>query len=60
MPFYAQLDGSNIVKAVTQTAAPIVAADMIELQSFDISKLRHEYVNGQFSADPIPAPNPPP
>lgn len=40
---YAQINATGKVKAVTQTPGEIIAADMIEVESFDISLLGQKY-----------------
>lgn len=37
--FYAQIDANGICRAVTQTAGPVDAPDMIERPEFDTSEL---------------------
>lgn len=49
MRYYAQINGSSVVVAVTQTAAAIDSASMIELQTFDVSVIGKTYVNGLFA-----------
>ena len=44
--FYAQIDANDIVFAVTQTHAEIIAADMIELPNFDAAKIGMTYDRG--------------
>lgn len=48
--YYAQLT-AGVVTAVTQTAGPIVAADMIEIASLDVDLLGLTYdpVTGTFA-----------
>ena len=47
MPYYAQISGGKVA-AITQTAAPVVAADMIEIDSYDLGKLGSTYADGVF------------
>ena len=37
--FYAQIDANDVCRAVTQTAGPVDAPDMIERPEFDASEL---------------------
>lgn len=37
--YYAQLDGSNICTAITQTHSPLIGPQFIELAFFDLSVL---------------------
>jgi len=39
MPYYAQIDSARVCIAVTQTAGPVTAADMAEVQGLDSSLL---------------------
>ena len=54
MAYYAQIRGGKVA-AITQTARPVVAADMVELPTFDLEKLGYSYAGGVFTA-PQPAP----
>jgi hypothetical protein len=48
MPIYAQIQASRVV-AVTQTAEPVVALNMIQIDEFDAQKLGMVYEDGEFS-----------
>jgi hypothetical protein len=55
--YYAQIS-NGMVTGVTQTAAPVTDAAMVELDSYDTSKLGHAYANGVFTP-PAPVVAPP-
>ena len=52
MPHYAQISDGKVV-AITQTAAPVESADMIEIDSYDLGKLGSTYADGVFIPAPI-------
>ena len=55
--YYAQINNSEIVIAITETAGAIDAPDMIEIQSCDITLIGSKYTNGTFILpEPIPKP----
>lgn len=56
--YYAQINGDNVVFAITETYAPVSAPDMIEIESFDTSLIGCTYSSGQF-IPPAPPPEPP-
>jgi len=60
MPYYAELDENNVCKAVTQTHSEIIAATMIELDSYDISLLGQTYADGVWTPAPAVEPEPDP
>lgn len=49
MHFYAQIDGTGRCFAVTQTAGPVEAADMIPIGSYDPSYIGRVYAGGSWS-----------
>lgn len=58
MPYYAQLDQTRRVVAVTETAGPIDAPHMIERPAFDLELLGkiHNEETGEFEEPPAPPP----
>lgn len=46
MHHYAQIDGAGKCYAVTQTAGPVTAADMVPINSFDLSYIGRTYSGG--------------
>lgn len=57
MPYYAQLDGNNIVCAVSELSGVMTEPYLISIPTFDLSLMGSKYENGQFI--PVP-PSPPP
>jgi len=56
MNYYAQIT-NGVVTAVTQTASPVIAPDMIALDGMHSHLCGYSYVNGEFAApSPEPAP----
>lgn len=55
--FYAQINGAGLVVAVTQTGGIVNAPNMVELPSFDTSKIGSTYSGGVFVAPPAPPPD---
>ena len=59
MPYYAQINNSNIVTAVTETSESIASDSMVLLSTLDESVLGKLYSNGNFS-EPAPTEVPTP
>ena len=54
MGFYtAQLDLNNIVKAVTETKAPLSGNEYIQIKSYDVGLLGKRYRGNDKNGDPI-------
>ena len=53
--YYAQIFNGMVV-GVTQTAAAVTDPAMVELDSYDTTKLGHTYANGAFTPPAPPAP----
>lgn len=57
MKFYAQLNEQNICIGISQLADTINDEKMIEIDSFDVSKIWHKYENSEWSVEsfePVP------
>lgn len=54
MPYYAQITDGRVT-AVTERG-PTDAANMVELETFDTSKLNWLYADGVFTEPPPPVP----
>ncbi len=46
MHFYAQIDDDGVCYAVTQTAGPISAPDMVPIPDFDLTYIGRTYSGG--------------
>ena len=56
--YYAQIDESSICIAVSDLSGPVTAANMLRLETYDISLLGKKYNNGVWEDMPQPEPEP--
>ena len=56
--YYAQIDESNICIAVSDLSGLVTAANMLRLETYDISLLGKKYNNGVWEDMPQPEPKP--
>lgn len=56
--FYAQIDENNICIVVSNLSGEVIADNLIQLETYDISILGKRYNNGEWEEVPQPEPEP--
>lgn len=56
--FYAQIDENNICIVVSNLSGEVIADNLIQLETYDISILGKRYNNGEWEEVPRPEPEP--